>query len=135
MSLILPKRLPAISSLLKEGIEVTTPEIPLANDLPVLRIALLNLMPNKEETEIQIMRLLAAPEFNIHMHLLNTASYNSKNTRPEYLKKFYQSHDTLVDEIDGLLKSGEALFVLTIPEDFWGHCKYASSPWRRLMAS
>lgn len=106
MTLVLPKGLPAISSLKQEGIDVKSLDKPLAKGLPTLHIALLNLMPNKKETEIQIMRLLAVPEINIHVHLVHTASYKSKNTDPEYLKKFYQSYDNLVEEIDGLIITG-----------------------------
>lgn len=79
MSLILPKGLPAISSLSAEGIKANHSGEKVKNDLPILHIGLLNLMPNKEETELQIMRLLSVPGFTIQIHLLHPASYVSKS--------------------------------------------------------
>ena len=53
MTLILQQELPASSILIKEGIRASLPGETIGNGLPTLNIALLNLMPNITETEVQ----------------------------------------------------------------------------------
>ena len=106
MTLILQRKLPAISLLDEEGIFAKIPGQEVSKSLPTLNIGLLNLMPNKVETEVQILRLLDTPNFNIRIHLLKTATYKSKNTSPEYLDTFSKTYKDVDEEIDGLIITG-----------------------------
>ncbi len=120
MTLILQQGLPAISLLNEEGIRVKTIGQAIDEKLPLLNIGLLNLMPNKVETEVQILRLLDVTNFNIRIHLINTHTYKSKNTAPEYLKAFYKSYKEVDEKIDGLIITGADVEFLDFEEvKYW----------------
>ena len=80
--------LPAASTLAYEGIFVMTDERASHQDIRPLKIALLNLMPTKIVTETQILRRLANSPLQVEIFLLQTASYQSKNTPAEHMKTF-----------------------------------------------
>ena len=60
MPITLPQTLPAFDLLQKEGVMVMTPERASTQEIRPLRIALLNLMPKKIQTENQFARLIGA---------------------------------------------------------------------------
>ena len=66
-------------------------------DIRALEVAVLNLMPNKIDTETQLMRLLGNTPLQIHITLLTTATYKSKNTSEEHLLNFYQTWNEIKD--------------------------------------
>ncbi len=73
----------------------------------IIKIAILNLMPLKEDTELQLLRKLATSGKNIKITFVNVASYISKNTPPEHMKRFYSTFDQIQDEyFDGLIITG-----------------------------
>ena len=121
MTLILQRGLPAIDLLNKEGVLSTIPGQVIRNNLPTLHIALLNLMPNKVETEVQILRLLDTPNFNVHLHLLKTGSYKSKNTPAQYLNTFYKTYTEIDEKIDGLIITGADVELMEFEAvKYWG---------------
>ncbi|MBP0990267.1 MAG: homoserine O-succinyltransferase [Oscillospiraceae bacterium] len=90
-------------------------------DIRPLRIAILNLMPKKIETETQLLRLLGNSPLQIEIELLQTASYTSKNTPSEHLLKFYKTFDEIKNEkFDGLIITGAPIEHLEFEEvDYW----------------
>ena len=60
MPIKIPDKLPAYEALMAEGVRVMTEAEAIRQDIRPLQIGLLNLMPNKIKTELQITRLLAA---------------------------------------------------------------------------
>ncbi|MBF5066915.1 homoserine O-succinyltransferase, partial [Salmonella enterica subsp. enterica serovar Istanbul] len=56
-----------------------------------LQIGLLNLMPNKIKTELQIARLLGASPLQIELSLVTVGSYKPKNTPEDHLSAFYET--------------------------------------------
>ena len=54
-----------------------------------LKIAVLNLMPNKIETEQQLKKKISGLNKNPDFTFIKTATYTSKNTDLNYLNKFY----------------------------------------------
>lgn len=76
-------------------------------DSKVLRIAILNLMPLKEDTELQLLRKLSKTEKCIKITFVKVVSYISKNTDPEHLKKFYSTFEDIKNNYyDGLIITG-----------------------------
>ncbi len=74
---------------------------------PPLRIAILNIMPTKEQTETQLLRLLANSPLLIEVVLLRPAPHRSKNTPEEYLETFYKTFEEVKNErFDGLIITG-----------------------------
>ena len=55
-----------------------------------IKIAIVNLMPNKEETEIHLLKLLSS-EYQIEVDFIRTASYVSKNSDQQRLEKYYKT--------------------------------------------
>lgn len=125
MPIVIPKDIPAYSKLLDENIFVMNDKRAFSQDIRPLEIAILNLMPTKEETETQFMRLLSNSPLQVNITLINTKTYKSKNTTAEYLDKFYKNFDDIKDKkFDGMIITGAP--VETLPfEDvaYWEELK------------
>ena len=107
MPIVLPKDMPAIKVLQKENIFVMTKSRANKQDIRPIEIAILNLMPTKEVTETQIMRLLSNSPLQINLTLITTESYTGKHTPVEHLKKFYKPFSEVKDrKFDGMIITG-----------------------------
>ena len=91
MPIIVPKDIPASKILKSENIFVMNEARAQMQDIRPLEIAILNLMPTKEVTETQIMRLLSNSPLQVNITLISTESYVGKNTPIEHLQRFYKS--------------------------------------------
>jgi homoserine O-succinyltransferase len=121
MPIRISKNLPAFSMLRRENIFVMEDSAADIQDIRPLRIAILNLMPKKIETETQILRLLSNTPLQVDIELLQTASHVSKNTPEEHLTKFYKTfEDVKNDYFDGLIVTGAPVENLPFEEvDYW----------------
>ena len=81
--------LPACHTLEKENIFVMTEKRAATQDIRPLKIAIVNLMPTKEVTETQLLRLLGNTPLQIEISLVRMENHESKNTNDAYLDKFY----------------------------------------------
>ena len=72
MPIKIPDQLPARQTLVAEGVTVMTETDAIRQDIRPLHIGLLNLMPNKIRTEIQIARLLGATPLQVDMTLVRS---------------------------------------------------------------
>lgn len=107
MPVKIPDGLPAANILTGENIFVMTDERAITQDIRPLKIAILNLMPTKEATETQLLRLLGNTPLQVEITLLHTASYESKNTEKDHLASFYRTFDQVRDErFDGMVITG-----------------------------
>ena len=80
MPVKVPNNLPAVQVLRDENIFVMTEERATAQDIRPLRIAILNLMPTKEVTEAQLLRVIGNTPLQVEVTLLRTATHQSRNT-------------------------------------------------------
>jgi homoserine O-succinyltransferase len=72
-----------------------------------LRVAVVNLMPKKQETERQLLRLLNASPLDVYVTFLYMQTHVSKNTPAAYLSEFYQTFaDIRETRFDGLIITG-----------------------------
>lgn len=107
MPINIPKNLPAIAHLKHEKIFVMDDERAATQDIRPLNIAILNLMPEKEKTELQLLRLLGNTPLQVNITFLHTATYASKNTSPSHLEHFYKTFAAVKGErFDGLIITG-----------------------------
>jgi homoserine O-succinyltransferase/O-acetyltransferase len=98
---------PAARQLAAEGVDVIEHAVAVRQDIRPLRIALLNLMPNKVNTEVQLARLLSNTPLQVELTLLSPATHTAKTTSPEYLEEFYKAHEAVMREkFDGLIVTG-----------------------------
>ena len=90
-------------------------------DIRPLKILILNLMPNKVETETQLLRLLGNSPLQTEITLLKTATYQSKNTSEDHLESFYKTFNEVKSHtFDGLIITGAPVETLEFEEvDYW----------------
>ena len=99
--------LPARAVLESENIFVMTEFRALHQDIRPLRVLILNLMPTKIVTEIQLMRKLSNSPIQVDVDLMYTSSYSSRHTSMEYLSSFYTTFDEIRDQkYDGMIITG-----------------------------
>lgn len=107
MPVKIPDTLPAAATLTSENIFVMTEGRAASQDIRPLRIAIVNLMPTKEATETQLLRLLGNTPLQVEPVFLRTASYTSTHTSKEYLQEFYKTFDQVKNErFDGCIITG-----------------------------
>jgi len=121
MPVKIPATLPAATTLTKENIFVMDDTRAQNQDIRPLKIAILNLMPTKEITETQLLRLLGNTPLQIEIVLLSMVSHTSKNTSQEYLNAFYRNFDNVKDQkFDGLVITGAPVENLPFEDvDYW----------------
>ena len=101
------KGLPAIGKLSEENIFVMDSERAESQDIRPLHIVVVNLMPRKETTEIQLLRALSNTPLQTKVTFLYTASYTASHTSQEYLETFYRTFEEIKDQyFDGLIITG-----------------------------
>jgi len=117
----IPQELPASDVLKKENIFVMDEGRASTQDIRPLNIAILNLMPEKERTELQLLRLLGNTPLQVHVTFLHTASYASKNVSKSHLDTFYSSIDDVRDQkFDGMIITGAPVEHLQFEEvSYW----------------
>lgn len=107
MPVKIPNDLPAREVLASENIFVMDENRATSQDIRPLKIAILNLMPTKKETEIQLLRLIGNTPLQVEVELLHPETYQSKNTSADYLFKFYKTFSDINDQrFDGLIITG-----------------------------
>ena len=121
MPVKIPDTLPAKSILESENIFVMGEQRALRQDIRPLRIAILNLMPTKIETETQLCRLIGNSPLQVEITLLKTANHESKNTPAEHLLAHYQSFEQIQEQkFDGLVITGAPVEDLDFEKvDYW----------------
>lgn len=126
MPIKIDSNLPARSTLENENIFVMTEERAAAQDIRPLKIAIVNLMPTKEVTETQLLRLLSNTPLQIDISLVQMASHVSKNTDQSHLDKFYISSEEMFEKkFDGMIVTGAPVEQIPFEEvDYWDElCK------------
>lgn len=99
--------LPAKKILEDENIFMMDENRSLSQDIRPLKIAILNLMPLKEDTEVQLMRSLSNTPLQLDVTFLTTVTYVGKNTATSHLDTFYLTYEDVKDQkFDGLIITG-----------------------------
>lgn len=121
MPIKIPDNLPAKEILTEENIFVMDESVAYRQDIRPLRIAILNLMPLKETTETQILRLIGNTPLQVEFVLLHTKSHTSKNTSSDHLRQFYQTFDDVRDQqFDGMIITGAPVENMEFEEvNYW----------------
>jgi homoserine O-succinyltransferase len=121
MPIILTRNLPAYRILRDEGVEVLQPGDGTHRQPPPLRIALLNLMPEKTNTETQIARLLGESAHPVELTFFVPDSYRSKTTPAGHLATFYDRWSSIRERhFDGLIVTGAPVETLPFEDvTYW----------------
>ncbi len=117
MPIKIPDNLPARKILEAENVDVMDSSRALRQDIRPLNIGLLNLMPNKQRTETQFARLIAATPLQINLTLVRISDHKSKNTPEEYLLEFYSKWEEVKQhKFDGFIITGAPIAHLPFEE-------------------
>ncbi|MBQ8546709.1 MAG: homoserine O-succinyltransferase [Clostridia bacterium] len=121
MPIIIPKDIPAYSTLLGENIFVMNDERATTQDIRPIEIAILNLMPTKIETETQLIRLLSNSPLQIKVTLIGTESYVGTHTSLGHLQRFYKTFSEVKDSrFDGMIITGAPVEMMEFSEvKYW----------------
>lgn len=113
--------LPAKAVLENENIFVMDEERAISQDIRPLEIVILNLMPLKEDTEVQILRALSNTPLQIDITFLQTATYTSKHTAASHLNQFYLTFDEIKHKkFDGMIITGAPIEHMDFEEvEYW----------------
>lgn len=107
MPINIPKHLPAGELLKQEKIFIMDEERARTQQIRPLNILVCNLMPEKEKTELQLLRLVGNSPLQVNVTFLNTASYASKNVSQSHLELFYKTFDEIKHRrFDGMIITG-----------------------------
>jgi len=99
--------LPAKKILQSENIFIMDEDRAMHQDIRPLKIVILNLMPLKQQTETQLLRMLSNSPLQLEITLLNPESYQSKNTSSDHLVAFYTTFDKIKkNKYDGMIITG-----------------------------
>lgn len=122
MPIILPTALPAAAALRREGIAVLQRPAPAR---PPLRIALVNLMPDRPTTETQFARLLGRTGFDVDLTLVIPDGHDPKGTPPAHINAFYRRWSDIAGRrFDGLIVTGAPVEHLPFEEvHYWADLK------------
>lgn len=117
--------LPAKKVLEDENIFIMDETRALHQDIRPLEIAILNLMPNKEDTEVQLLRSLSNTPLQVDITFLTTSTYVGKNTPTSHLDKFYLTcNDVYNRKFDGLIITGAPVELMEFEEvTYWEELK------------
>lgn len=113
--------LPAREILERENIFAMDEKRAMQQDIRAIEIGILNLMPLKEETELQLLRALSNTPLQVDVTFLMVSNHESKNTPTSHLNKFYYSFDQVKKrKFDGLIITGAPVEQLEYEEvDYW----------------
>ncbi|HET7577649.1 MAG TPA: homoserine O-succinyltransferase [Bacillales bacterium] len=125
MPINIPKRLPARNVLDRENIFVMEDEQATHQDIRPLNILILNLMPQKEKTEVHLLRLLGNSPLQINISFLHTATHESKNVSWSHLEQFYTTFSEIKNKrFDGMIITGAPIEVLPFEQvNYWEELK------------
>lgn len=117
----IPEQLPAREMLKKEKIFVMDEDRAKMQDIRPLNILILNLMPEKEKTELQLLRLLGNTPLQVNITFLHTATHVSKNVSKSHLETFYTTFDEIKDRrFDGMIITGAPIEHLDFEQvNYW----------------
>ena len=121
MPIKVQNNLPAKEILEYENIFVMDETRALKQEIRPLEICILNLMPLKEETELQILRALSNTPLQINITFMKVSGHESKNTSANHLNTFYSEFSELKQHYyDGMIITGAPVEHLEFEEvDYW----------------
>lgn len=125
MPINIPPDLPAKSALEEENIFVITDDRAESQDIRPLQIAIVNLMPTKIATEVQLLRLLGNSPIQVDITLIKAENHVSKNASAIHMNRFYKTFSQIRDrKFDGMIITGAPVEHLPFEEvDYWDELK------------
>ncbi|MDY6103082.1 MAG: homoserine O-succinyltransferase [Acetatifactor sp.] len=113
--------LPARDILDNENIFVMDEYRAFHQEIRPLQICILNLMPVKQDTELQLLRSLSNTPLQVDVTFMNTKTHVSQNTPASHLNRFYSTFDEIRHrKFDGMIITGAPVEDISFEEvDYW----------------
>lgn len=113
--------LPVKKILEQENIFVMDENRAMSQDIRPLDIVILNLMPLKEDAELQLLRSLSNTPLQVNISFIRTVSHRAKNASQSHLERFYTDFDSIKDrKWDGLIITGAPVETMEFEEvEYW----------------
>jgi homoserine O-succinyltransferase len=113
--------LPAREILDRENIFVMREDQADVQEIRPLEILILNLMPLKEETELQLLRSLSNTPLQLNITFMCVSTHEAKNTPVNHLNKFYLTYDEVKNnDYDGMIITGAPVEQMEFEQvDYW----------------
>ena len=113
--------LPAKEILENENIFVMDENRAMHQDIRPLKVCILNLMPVKQDTELQLLRALSNTPLHVEVTFMKMNSHISLNTPIQHLNRFYNTFDELKNKkYDGMIITGAPVEQIPFEEvDYW----------------
>lgn len=121
MPIKIQKDLPVREILEKENIFVMDENRAIHQDIRPIQILILNLMPLKEETELQLLRSLSNTPLQVDVTFMAVESHESKNTSMSHLNQFYKIFPEVREKrFDGMIITGAPVEQMEFEKvDYW----------------
>ncbi|MHA6647846.1 homoserine O-acetyltransferase MetA [Aerococcus urinae] len=121
MPIKVQENLPALKKLASENIFVMDERRAAMQDFRSLEVIIVNLMPTKEATEEQLLRLLSNSALQVNVTFIHMQSHKAKNTSAKHLDTFYRTFDDIKDRyFDGMIITGAPVEQLDFEEvNYW----------------
>lgn len=125
MPINVQKDLPAKTIIENENIFIMDEARAEAQEIRPLKILILNLMPLKEDTEIQLLRCLSNTPLQVDTIFMRVATHISKNTAANHLNEFYVTFDEVKKHnYDGMIITGAPVEQMPYEEvEYWDELK------------
>lgn len=113
--------LPAREKLEWENVFTMDENRAMHQDIRPIGVGILNLMPLKEDTELQILRALSNTPLQVDVTFVTVSSHESKNTSVSHLNEFYHTFAEIKDrKFDGFIITGAPVEQMEYEEvDYW----------------
>ena len=113
--------LPVKGILEKENIFIMDEHRATHQDIRPIQILILNLMPLKEDTELQLLRSLSNTPLQVDVAFMRMSTHRSRHTSMSHLNKFYLSFAELKEQkFDGLIITGAPVEQIRFEDvDYW----------------
>lgn len=113
--------LPAAEILESENIFVMDENRAVHQDIRPLQVAILNLMPLKEDTELQLLRAFSNTPLQVDVTFVQVMSHISQNTSQNHLNQFYENFDAIKERFfDGFIITGAPVEQMEFEQvDYW----------------
>ena len=113
--------LPAKEILENENIFVMDETRAMHQDIRPLQVLILNNMPIKQDTELQLLRALSNTPLQVDVTFMNTKTHVSQNTPASHLNRFYSTFDEIRHrKFDGMIITGAPVEDISFEEvDYW----------------
>ncbi|MBQ6645617.1 MAG: homoserine O-succinyltransferase [Clostridia bacterium] len=123
MPVKVPDTLPAVAALKLENVFMMTDKRAVSQDIRPLKVAIINLMPTKEATETQLLRLLSNTPLQVDVFFLRMGSHESRNTDKTHLDTFYITFDDVIARgmrFDAMIVTGAPVEKIEYEQvDYW----------------